>query len=122
MIFSSRIVAAKGDLIDSFPNEGNMSPISETSFKDWQSEQFDDPVFVAFAYRLEPGYQIARLRIRRGLTQVQLAKLVGVHESTIARVENGTSIPRLSFLRRIANALGASIEVRIIPKEKIIDS
>ena len=99
-----------------------MSLISKTSFEDWQAEQLKDPEFVAAANELESGYQIARLRIRRGLSQVQLANLVGVHESTIARVENGASILRLSFLRRIANALGANIEIRLIPKEKKIDS
>lgn len=54
-----------------------MSPISITTFKDWQAEQLKDPEFVTALRELEPGYQIARLRIRRGLTQAQLAEMVG---------------------------------------------
>lgn len=66
---------------------------------------------------LEPGYQIARLRIRRGLTQAQLAEMVGTRQPSIARLENGNSIPSLSFLRRIADALDARIELRLIPED-----
>jgi transcriptional regulator with XRE-family HTH domain len=64
---------------------------------------------------LEPGYQIARLRIRRGLTQAQLAETVGAREVTIARLESGSRIPSLSLLRRIAVALGTRIELRFLP-------
>lgn len=40
-----------------------MSPISKTSFKDWQMKQSQDPEYVAESLELEVGYQIARLRI-----------------------------------------------------------
>jgi transcriptional regulator with XRE-family HTH domain len=48
-----------------------------------------------------PIYQIARLRIQRGLTQSQLAELVGT---------------RLSLLDRLAKALNAQIELHILPR------
>jgi DNA-binding XRE family transcriptional regulator len=94
-----------------------MSPISKTSFEDWQAEQLKDAEFVAAVYELEPGYQIARLRIQRGLTQTQLAEMVGTRQPSIARLENGNSIPSLSFLKRIADALNARIELRVIPED-----
>jgi DNA-binding XRE family transcriptional regulator len=92
-----------------------MSPISKTSFKDWQKEQLQDPEFVDAARELEPGYQIARLRIARGLTQTQLAELVGTRQPSIARIESGKSLPSLSFLERVATVLNARVEVRILP-------
>jgi DNA-binding XRE family transcriptional regulator len=94
-----------------------MSPISKTNFTDWQAEQLKDPEFVAAARELEPGYQIARLRIQRGMTQAQLADLVGTCQPSIARLENGNSVPSLSFLQRIAEVLDARIEVRLIPED-----
>lgn len=94
-----------------------MSPISKTSFEDWQDEQLKDPEFVAAANELEPGYQIARLRIQHGLTQAQLAERVGTRQPSIARLENGNSIPSLSFLKRIADALDARIELKFIPQD-----
>lgn len=94
-----------------------MSPVSKTSFKEWQAEQQKDPEFVAAAHELEPGYQVARLRIQRGLSQAQLAEMVGTQQPSIARLENGSSIPSLSFLQRIARALDARIELRLISED-----
>lgn len=89
-----------------------------TRFEDWEAEKIKDPDFLAAAEELEPGYQVARLRIFRGLTQAQLAEMVGTHQPSIARLENGTSTPSLSFLTRIADALGAKIEFKLIPDTK----
>ena len=85
-------------------------------FEDWEAEKITDEDFVAAAEKLEPGYQIARLRIRRGLTQAQLADLVGTHQPSIARLENGSSSPSLSFLNKVASALNAKFEIRLIPE------
>jgi DNA-binding XRE family transcriptional regulator len=93
-----------------------MTPVSKKTFKNWQAEQSQDPDFVAAAYELEPGYQIARLRIMRGLTQSQLAEIVGTRQPSIARLEDGSSIPSLSFLDRIAKALDARIELHVVPR------
>ena len=48
---------------------------------------------------------IKRLRKKVGLTQTELAKLAGVSQSLIARIEKGTVDPRLSTLRRILEAI-----------------
>jgi DNA-binding XRE family transcriptional regulator len=93
-----------------------MSPVSKKTLKDWQAEQLQDPEFIAAANELEPGYQIARLRIQRGLTQAELAEMIGTHQPSIARLENGSSVPSLSFLERIANALDARIELHVVPR------
>ena len=92
-----------------------MTPISKTTFKDWQKEQLKDPEFAAIARELEPGYQIACLRIAHGLTQAQLAEMVGTHQPSIARIENGKSLPSLLFLERVASVLNARVEVHILP-------
>lgn len=90
---------------------------ARTSFKDWQAKQKKDPEYVAALNELEPGYQIFRLRIRRGLTQAQLAEMVDVQEATITRLESGSRFPSLSLLRRIAAALNARIELRFLPEK-----
>jgi DNA-binding XRE family transcriptional regulator len=87
-------------------------------FEDWEAEKIKDPDFLAAAYKLEPGYQVARLRLLRGLTQAQLAEMIGTRRLSIARLENGTSAPSLSFLTKIAEALGAKIEIKLIPETK----
>jgi len=90
--------------------------VAKTSFKDWQAGQLKDPEFVAALNEPEPGYQIARSCIRRGLTQAQLAKMVGARDAIIAWLESGSSTPSLSLLRQIAEALDAKIELRLIAK------
>ncbi len=93
-----------------------MTPVSKKNFKDWQAEQHHDLDFVAAERELEPGYQVARLRIQRGLTQAQLAEMVGTRQPSIARLENGTSVPSLSFLDRIAKALDVRVELNFVPR------
>jgi transcriptional regulator with XRE-family HTH domain len=87
-------------------------------FEDWEAEKIKDTEFMAAAEELEPGYQVARLRLLRGLTQTQLAEMVGTRQPSIARLENGSSNPSLSFLNKIAAALNAKIEVKLIAEIK----
>jgi transcriptional regulator with XRE-family HTH domain len=54
----------------------------------------------------------------RGLTQAQLAELVGPRQPSIARLEKGSSPPRVALLAKIAEALGAKIEFKLIPDTK----
>ena len=83
-------------------------------FEDWEAEKIKDAEFIPAAEELEPGYQVARLRMLRGLTQTQLAEMVGTRQPSIARLENGSSTPSLSFLSKIATALNAKIEVKLV--------
>ena len=65
---------------------------------------------------LEPAYQVAKLRIIRGLTQQQLAQLVGTKQPSIARLESGKYSPNLAFLQRVVEALGGRLTVKIEAK------
>jgi transcriptional regulator with XRE-family HTH domain len=42
--------------------------------------------------------------------------MVGTRQPSIARLENGTSVPSLSFLDRIAKALDARIELNFVTR------
>jgi len=53
---------------------------------------------------------LKRTRERRKLTQAGLAKRVGVHQVTIARLETGTRRPSADLLRRLAKALKVKME------------
>ena len=93
-----------------------MSRRNMPRFEDWEAQKLQDPQFSAAAEDVEPGYQVARLRMLRGLSQAQLAEKVGTRQPSIARLENG-SPASLSFLNRIAAALDAKVEVRLVPRE-----
>lgn len=94
-----------------------MAPIVD--YEKWHEQQLQDPEFLAELEKLEPGYQIARLRIKLGLTQSQLAELVGTKQPSIARLENGEGSPSLSFLEKVAEALGVQVKVSLIPKTAV---
>ena len=53
----------------------------------------------------EIGQTILEARIRKGLTQEELAKKISTKQSSIARLEGGSALPSLSFLERVAKAL-----------------
>ncbi len=66
--------------------------------------------------------QIYNLRTQAGLTQAQLAKLVGTTQSVISRLEDADYDGHsLNMLRRIASALHCRVEVRLFP-EKVVSS
>lgn len=51
------------------------------------------------------GVKLRRARIRRGLTQRELARLSGIPGSHISRIENGHRLPSLETLERLTGAL-----------------
>jgi ribosome-binding protein aMBF1 (putative translation factor) len=69
--------------------------------------------------------QVARMiyeaRTRAGLTQQQLAELVGTKQSVIARLEDADYEGHsLSMLQRIATALNQKLEMHLVPaSEKV---
>lgn len=54
--------------------------------------------------------RIKKARKKSGLTQLQLAKKVGINREYLSRIENNHSAPSLDLLKRIANVLGISIK------------
>lgn len=55
--------------------------------------------------------EIIRLRIEKGLTQKDLANLMGTKQSAISRLENGSYNPSVDFLNRIAHTLGKELHI-----------
>ena len=63
--------------------------------------------------------QITALRMRAGLTQKELGRLVGTTASVICRLEDADyGGHSLAMLRRIAAALKRRVEVRFVPLRK----
>jgi transcriptional regulator with XRE-family HTH domain len=54
---------------------------------------------------------LKRLREEKGLSQDRLAKLANIANNTIIKIEQGGNInPRLDTLKKIAKALGTSVD------------
>jgi DNA-binding XRE family transcriptional regulator len=59
--------------------------------------------------------QLIDLRIKRGLSQRELAQRAGLQQPALARVESGKTAS-LKTLRRVAEALGAEVRISIVDK------
>jgi transcriptional regulator with XRE-family HTH domain len=88
-------------------------------FEDVLERELEDAEFRAEYERLKPAFEVAKLRALRGLTQKELAQMVGTWQSSIARLESGKKEPSLPFLRRVLEALDAQLEIRIITKDTV---
>ncbi|MBT9168775.1 MAG: Antitoxin HigA1 [Syntrophomonadaceae bacterium] len=93
--------------------------------KDYLEKQLKDPEFRKEYEALEPEYQLAKsiieLRLKRGITQKELAERIGTKQSGISRLEsvNTRSNPSLSLLERVAEALDAKLVVYVKPRENL---
>jgi transcriptional regulator with XRE-family HTH domain len=60
--------------------------------------------------------QVAERRQELGLSQRELAELVGTTQSAVARLERGGRPPRIDTLLRIADALECDLVVELKPR------
>lgn len=59
--------------------------------------------------RIDLGLRLKEFRLRRGLAQTELARLVGVTASTISQVESNLIYPSLPALMKMAEALAVDL-------------
>ena len=80
-----------------------------------------DPEFRAewerTAYARAVANEIVRYRIEHGLTQSGLARLVGVSQAAIGRLELGEHEPKISTLQKLSQVLGITFVVTIHPAQ-----
>ena len=92
------------------------------NWKEHKKKLLKDPEFRKEYEALEPEYKLAsaliRLRLAKGLTQEQLAKLLNTKQESIARLESGGSLPSLSTVKKVATALDAELEINLRPKSQ----
>ena len=65
------------------------------------------------------GHQIRRLREARGWTLAALARRAGTSAPALHRYVNGWDRFRVDTLRKVAGALGARLDVRLVPTARV---
>jgi len=92
---------------------------------DLLKEKFQDEDFLreylhqAIFYKLAD--EILLMRKQRGLTQQELAKKAGTTQAVVSRLENASVRASLETVAKIADALGAAVEIHLKPLEDIKD-
>ena len=88
-----------------------------TDWTDLKRELMRDGEFAEEYEALAPEYELARSiirqRLRRNLTQKQLAERLQTSQSVISRLESGTAKPSLATLQRLAKALDSRLVARL---------
>ena len=77
--------------------------------------------------RLLPEYELARSiieqRLMKKMTQGDIAHKAGIPQSTVSRIEGLThGLPKLSTLKKIANALDAKLVIKLEPKNSYVSA
>ena len=78
---------------------------------DWTPTERAHAQVLGQAYRI--ASELSVLRAANGWTQQHLSELTGVSQADISRIERVSMIPNLTTLARLADALGAEIELRV---------
>jgi len=65
--------------------------------------------------------QIKILRETLGMTQEQLGKKVGRSLRSIQQIESGEAKPKISTLKKIAEALNTELKIALVPRKNIIE-
>lgn len=69
--------------------------------KEWENSEVE--------YQL--GRKLIEVRLKRELSQRELAKKVGTSQAAISRIEGMSANPSLSLLKRIAQALNSKLKI-----------
>lgn len=90
------------------------------NFRETLKEEMKNPEFAKEWEALEPEFQIIRAmldaREKKHLTQTDLAKITGIAQADISKMENGNANPSVKTLQRLADGMGMNVKIEFVPK------
>lgn len=96
--FSVTVLSQKHNDFDAFMAELEADPANAQELK-------DAGTWIADTFYAEEGETLRTVRIRKGLTQAQLAAALETSQAQIAKIESGRADLRLSTMRKLMQAL-----------------
>ena len=88
-------------------------------FQRYLDKQLENPEFRKEWEALEPEYAIMQALIdarkETGITQTELSKRTGIAQTDISKLERGNGNPSLKTLKRLAEGLGMTLELKFKP-------
>jgi predicted transcriptional regulator len=87
------------------------------TWKNFKRELLQDRKIAQEYENLKPRYQLIsqliEARVKKGMTQKELASRIGTKQSAIARLESGVSNPSVAFLEKVTSALESKLIIQI---------
>lgn len=81
-----------------------------------RKELLKDPEFRKESEALQPEFeiisQIIEARVKKNITQKELARRMGTGQSAISRLESGEYNPSLKFLKKFAESVGLKLVIK----------
>jgi ribosome-binding protein aMBF1 (putative translation factor) len=81
-------------------------------------ESLKDPLIKAEFDRQQPEFAVIQAmidaRVKKSLTQKQLAEKMGTTQSAISRLEKGNVSPTVDFLKKLAEATDSRLDIRFL--------
>ena len=85
-------------------------------FNDFLKESLKNTKIKAEYDKLQPEFAMIQAvidaRVKKGVTQKELAQRIGTKQSVISRLESGRANPSIAFLKKLAQALNSHLEIR----------
>lgn len=91
-------------------------------FSEYLNDKLNNPEFKKEYDALEPEYELIQelieMRKMKNLTQSDISKMTGIHQTDISRLETGKANPTLETLLRVADSLDSKLKIELVPKIK----
>ena len=93
------------------------------TFRDSLNERLKDENFKREYEQIQPEMEIIKTlvaaRKEQNMTQSDLAKVTGINQADISKLENGNRNPSLNMLKKLAEGLGMQLKIEFIPMAKV---
>ena len=86
-----------------------------TLHKRWMKTEGYKDAFEESRIEFELARQLIETRIKSGLSQEELADKMGTSQSSVARLESGTSMPSMRTLNKFAEATNCQLQIQFKP-------
>ena len=89
-----------------------------TTFREALNEELENPVFKKEWDALEPEFQFIKEMLaekeKRGMSQKDLAKAIGIDPANLSRIEMGERNPTMKTLKKIADGLDKKLYITFV--------
>lgn len=90
--------------------------MKDFTFKDFKKLMMSDSAFVEEYETLRPKYEAISLvienRLKKNMTQKELADKIGTRQANISRFESGKISPSIDFLSKLAQAFNMKVDIK----------
>ena len=92
------------------------------TFRGSLNERLKDENFKREYEQIQPEMEIIKTlvaaRKEQNMTQSDLAKVTGINQADISKLENGNRNPSLNMLKKLAEGLGMQLKIEFVPMAK----